>query len=921
MEILATVKKEIEKPYRDLEFLLGCLKEVLEENNESSLADCIPWINTIDYTDALLTEKHLHLYSLCFHLLNIVEVNAAVQNRRHKEDTESLESVNGLWGNALGELKRHNITQDQIIDVMADVLIEPVLTAHPTEAKRLTVLKHHRELYLLLVKRENSMFTQSEQKEIRREIKLNLHRLWRISEIYTEKPTLQSELNNIIHYLKNVFPEVIPLLDRRLAQAWEDAGFNPGLLTDTRKLPRINFGNWVGGDRDGHPLVTHQVTRDTLLILRLNAISIIRKQLDKLISYLAFPLELHDADQTLKNRISVLLEEFGSEGYQALQRNKGEVFRQFINLILLKLPADIQGEQVLKLNDKPNGYKTAAELKDDLYILKNALVEYGAVETANADLNEMIRQVDAFGFHLAHLDIRQNSKFHERALSQLMNAASLPGESFLQWDEKKRMEFINEELQSNRPFAHSKIPLEKEAEEVLLCYRVVSNHIDKYGVDGLGALIVSMTRSTSDLLLVYLLAREAGLMVQTKGGLACKLPVVPLFETIEDLREAPVILDQFLSHPVTSRSIEYQRSSRNEKYLTQQVMVGYSDSNKDGGILSSQWNLYYSQGEMICIGEKHGVKIRFFHGKGGSISRGAGPAHWFIRSLPHTSVDGNIRLTEQGETIERKYANRVNAAYNLELLQANAVRATLVDKFTPRNGHPLTHELSLFERESVKHYTNLTNHPYFISFFRQATPIDAIENSRIGSRPSRRSGKKTLDDLRAIPWVFSWAQSRYNITSWYGVGSTLEFFHNQHPEMFEKIVQHMATDNFLRYVLTNIDTSLNATDENIMKAYAELVEEPEVKNTILDMMLKELDKTRRMIDILLKRPIKERRRNHYFSTILRAEALTPLHHKQIDLLKQWRTLLKEGREDAAESVLVKLLRSINAIAGAIGNTG
>jgi len=921
MNTLETVKKKLNKPYHDLEFLLDCLREVLIENNEKELANAIPWINDIENDDNKLTEKHLHLYSLCFHLLNTVEVNGAVQNRRHSEETKSISSVNGLWGNALNELKEHNLTEAQILETMPDVTVEPVLTAHPTEAKRITALEHHRELYLLIVKRENRMFTNIEQQEIRRDIKLALHRLWRIGEIYMEKPTLQSELNNIIHYLKNVFPEVLPLLDRRLVQAWEHLGFDPAQIRNTDLMPKINFGNWVGGDRDGHPFVTSQITKETLITLRLNAFAIVKQSLLRLIRNLGFSFELNDADKDLKERVRIILDELGSAGYNAIERNKREVFRQFVSLIIHKLPLKIHGEQVFELDDRDNAYKFAHELIADLKILQKSLVKYGAHEIAYADVNEAIRQIEAFGFHLAHLDVRQNSKFHENALAQLMNAASLNGKAFLKWDEKQRLEFINQELTSNRPFTHSKIELDDQAKAVVDCYRVLADHIDNYGVDGLGALIVSMTRSVSDLLIVYLLAREAGLMVQTSDGLACKLPVVPLLETIEDLKAGPEIMDKFLNHPVTKRSLTYQKELKNKKYEIQQVMIGYSDSNKDGGIFSSQWNLFNTQADLVCVAEKHHVKIQFFHGKGGSISRGAGPTHWFIRSLPHTSIDGNIRLTEQGETIERKYANKVNAAYNLELLMANAVRATLLDQSSNREPHILSDELNFLAKESVKHYTNLTNHPYFIRFFEQATPIDAIENSKIGSRPARRTGKRSLDDLRAIPWVFSWTQSRFNIPSWYGVGSTLELLQNEYPEKFKKIREHLTTDSFIRYVFTNIDTSLNATDENIMKAYAELVEEDEVKNTILDLMLKELGKTRRMFDVLLEKPIKDRRTNHYYSTILRAEALYPLHKKQINLLRQWRRLRKEGREDSAEQILVNLLRSINAIASAIGNTG
>ncbi|MGK7392986.1 MAG: phosphoenolpyruvate carboxylase [Candidatus Cyclobacteriaceae bacterium M3_2C_046] len=921
MSSLSIVKEKLGKPYEDLAFLLECLQEVLIETKETELARSIPWINDIPSQTNNLTEQHLHLYSLCFQLLNTVEINGAVQARRSREETQGMSSVNGLWAKALDEMKEKGLKPEQIAGLLKDVRVEPVLTAHPTEAKRVTALEHHRILYLLLVQRENQMFTRIEQKEIRKEIKLALHRLWRIGEIYLEKPTIQAELNNIIHYLKNVFPEMLPLLDRRIRQAWEQLGYDLSLIKDNTLLPKISFGNWVGGDRDGHPFVTSEITKQTLLTLRLNAFIIIKQELVKLIRNFGYSLELRYADEKLKHRIEGLLNELGQEGFKALERNKQEVFRQFINLIIKKLPLEIQGEHVINLKENHVSYRYASELIGDLKILQQSLIHYGAEDIAYADVGDTIRQVETFGFHLAHLDVRQNSKFHEQALIQLLEAASIETDDFLVMDEAQKVEFLNQELRSSRPFTQSKMHLKPEAQAVIECYRVLEEHISKYGIDGLGALIVSMTRSLSDLLIVYLLAREVGLTEKTEQGLLCKLPVVPLFETIEDLQISQDILDQFLSHPVTVRSLEYQKKRKNEKYLVQQVMVGYSDSNKDGGILTSQWNLYYTQSKLIKVGEKHGVKIRFFHGKGGTISRGAGPTHWFIKALPHSSVNGDIRLTEQGETIERKYANKVNAAYNLELLMANASRATILDQHTPKMDHPLREEMQFMADESMKYYESLTNHPFFIRFFEQATPIDAIENSKIGSRPARRTGKRTLGDLRAIPWVFSWTQTRYNIPSWFGVGTTLEKLEKKHPDKFKKLKKYIKTDNFIRYVMTNIDTSLNSTDEEIMKAYASLVEEKEVRETVLNIMLEELVKTRKMIDSVLERPIKQRRVNHYYSTILRAEALLPLHQTQIELLKQWRLLKKQSREQEANEVLINLLMSINAIANAIGNTG
>ena len=289
-------------------------------------------------------------------------------------------------------------------------------------------------------------------------------------------------------------------------------------------------------------------------------------------------------------------------------------------------------------------YNYPHELVADLYILEKALINDNASEIAFADVSEAIRIVNTFGFHLAKLDIRQNSRFHELALSQLMQAAQLNGDEFLSMEVKDRIAFINRELDSTRPFAHPNMPVGDEARATVDSYRVLSEHINKYGTEALGSLIVSMTRNVSDLLVVYLLEREAGLMVSTPTGLASRLPVVPLFETIDDLIQSHKILDEFLSHPVTKNSLLLQQQQNNTDVPVQQVMIGYSDSNKDGGILASQWYLYEAQTQLIQIGEKHGVKIRFFHGKGGSISRGAGPTHWFLRCIAATFCEWRYPL-------------------------------------------------------------------------------------------------------------------------------------------------------------------------------------------------------------------------------------------------------------------------------------
>lgn len=922
MELLELVRNNLGKPYEDLEFLLSCLKEVMIESGEDKLAAQIPWINPVeDFHHCSFTGKQLQLYSICFQLLNIVEVNGAVQNRRMVEDQKSPADINGLWSYNLDLLKKNGFSAEQIAAWLPQVHVEPVLTAHPTEAKRTIMLEHLRNLYLLMVKRENKMYTRMEQNDIRADIKIAIHRIWRISDVYIEKPDVGTELDNVIHYFTQVFPEVITLHDRRLSQAWSHAGFDGQLIRDPGHLPQITFGNWVGGDRDGHPFVTAEVTRNTLMKLRLKSFQIIKRVLLSLQNNLSFNCKVKALDAEFRSRYESLQNEISEFDTSHRTLYPNEALKQFIEYMVIKLPVSIVEGHIQDYREESISYQYPQELVADLYILQRALLNHHASEIAFADVSEAIRIINTFGFHLAKLDIRQNSRFHELALSQLLQTAQMNYEEYLGFDVKDRLSFINRELASTRPFAHPKMAMGPEARATVDCLSVISEHINQYGTEALGSLIVSMTRNVSDLLTVYLLEREVGLMVSMTTGLASRLPVVPLFETIDDLIQSPRILDEFLSHPVTRNSLLLQQKQNKSEVPVQQVMIGYSDSNKDGGILASQWYLREAQSQLIQIGMKHGVKIRFFHGKGGSISRGAGPTHWFLRALPPLSVNGDIRITEQGETIERKYANKNNAVYNIELLTAETLTVSMMQNSQPIQDYDLASELSYLAGKSKLAYENLTRKPGFIQFYEKATPIDAIEQSKIGSRPSRRTGTRTLNDLRAIPWVFSWSQCRFNITGWYGVGTSLESMRNNDPDKFDRFKKAVKTDPFIRYVLTNIDSSLASCDEEIFRQYAALASDVSQCNEILTQLLDEFSLTRQMVDSILIKPIAERRKNHYYSTLLRAEAMRPLHQQQISLLARWRKLNNEGKTAQADILLFELLRGINAIAGAIGFTG
>lgn len=919
MSQLKTLQEQLGKPYHDLEFLLNCMKEVLEENGEADLAPYIPWINEPVATTAGFGTKHFHLYSICFQLLNLAETNGAVQNRRKEEEKNSLAAINGLWANSLKILKQQGFTEQEIAAILAGTEVEPVLTAHPTEAKRPVILRKYRELYLLLVKRENSMYNSYEMQENRREIKRELNAIWNMDEYYIEKPEVDSELENAIHYFIHVFPEIVPLLNRRLLQAWEFSGFNPDPLIEKNQFPLLRFGTWIGGDRDGHPLVTAEVTKNTLLTLRLNAFHILKNELLKLSEKLSFYFDIRQLPAALAKRFREIIAELGSDAGPVVARNRNEAFKLMVLLFIEKIPVKKRWDQSSRLITKKGSYSCSKQLINDLMLLKDALSACNYAFPAKYEVNQTIHFVRTFGFHLASLDIRQNSAYYEKALVQIIRESKTAAYG-LEESPEQIHHLIRNELKSNRPFLRNRDNLPDEAKNVLDSFLVLQKHLQKYTGGGIGSLIVSMTRNADDLLTLYLLGREAGLTFFDET-LTLKLHVVPLFETIEDLIASPSILDEYFRIPEVQNSLEFQRKEKNLPAKVQEVMIGYSDSNKDGGILASAWHLYKAQKEITEIGKKHNIVIKFFHGKGGSISRGAGPVHWFLRSLPHGTLSGQLKITEQGETIEKKFANKLNAATNLELMIAGTTLNTLLHRKKPSDSDAVAGEIMEYlGRESFSVYNELLHHNHFLEFFRQATPIDVIEESKIGSRPARRTGKQTFSDLRAIPWVFSWGQSRFHITSWYGVGSTLEKMRNEFPERFETLKKLLHSNQFVRYVLTNIDTSIAGTDEEIMKLYAGLVEKPEIRETVLSKIIDEFQKTKMLMGELLGRPMQQRRKNHYYSTALRAEAMDILHRNQVEKLKRWRNH-ENLQQEERELLLQQLLNSVNAIANAMGTTG
>jgi phosphoenolpyruvate carboxylase len=894
VKLLASGLESLDAEVREI---MTCLQEVLHSTGQSHLAGKLPWLSGESEQAAMESPQQTsEVYSIAFQLLDMIEEQVSLTTRREREILLGAEAEKGLWPRVLQSLKDSGFSEEEIALAMQSVRVEPVFTAHPTEAKRASVRERHRDLYDQLLRLEEPGQTAQEKAEAREDMLTALESLWSTGEIHVERPTIERELRNALFYLREVFPETLEKLDTRLEAAWKNAGFDPATLRNASGGPRVRFGLWIGGDRDGHPFVTADVTRQTLAELRRQALKLYRRELQKAAYQLTVSSPAHPAPEALMERVYTLIHSLGEEGIYIRDRNPEEPWRAFGYLLRAQLAAN------------PN--VTPDDFRADLQLFHDSLISIGACRLAERLIRPIQRKFEAFGFHLAELDIRQNSAFHDKAAAQLLEAAGIEnGESFADWPEVDRVEFLSRELQSSRPFLHFDQSAGAEADAVRDCYRVLVDHRRTFG-PGAGSLIVSMTRQLSDLLLVHLFARESGLTEIHNGSPVCPLQIVPLFETLDDLANGSAIVDQYLSHPAVKASLALVSGAG---VPGQQIMLGYSDSNKDGGILASQWALHDAQESIAAVGKKHGVEFRFFHGRGGTISRGAGPTNWFMRALPHGSLTGDFRMTEQGETIARKYAYPESAVYHLESLQACVTHATVRHRLGEAVADPGIDLIPQLAKWSTEAYRELLETEGFISFYRQATPIDALEQTQMGSRPSRRTGTASLADLRAIPWVFSWTQSRFYLPGWYGVGSALDRLFREAPDDFQRLADTVTSSTLPRYIFTSVETNLMSADLEIMKSYASLVQDQSLRETFMGRIESEFQLARKHLGQLFPRAIQERRPRYAKTLGLRDTPLSILHRQQVELLREWRKTDTELPRN--------LIFSISAIASGLRTTG
>lgn len=860
----------------------------------------LPWLSdspTLEENPADAAEA-AQLASLAFEILNIVEERVAWRFRAIRRAEHGPETIRGLWPGVIARMKEAGLSEEQAIEAFLKVEVEPVLTAHPTEAKRPLVREKHLNIYNRLAEWEDARMDPLREKRVRDSLRAEFESLWHTGEIFVERPTIGDERRNALYYLREVFPEVVIRLNRSLEVAWEAAGWSLDKLRAAQAYPRIRFASWIGGDRDGHPFVTPEVTSNTFNEMRYQALRLHRRWARKAAESLTESKPFVKVPAALEEGITRLIEELGETGSTIAKRNEAERWRCWLYLLREKLERSMNGVE--------GGYEFSEDYAEDLELARWTLCEAGAKLAAKEWVEPLILLNDVFGFHLAHLDIRNNSATHDAGIAAILTTAGIAdGETFADWSEEKRVSFLLAELKNRRPLLSINCELPEDGENVLGYLRVVAEQEQTRGSESLGQLIISMTRQVSDLLVMQLFAREAGLSDYVDGMWRSRLPVSPLFETGDDLAAASGILGEYRDLMVGGTD------------TVQPAMVGYSDSNKDAGVFASQWGIHRAQKEMAESLASRNFEPQFFHGRGGTIGRGAGPTQWFLRALPPGCLTGTVRLTEQGEVLPRKYSHEGNAHYHLELLMAGVSEAVAMqDKRTgvPDEFHPTLDALSAASSDA---YRALLTSEDFLAFHRSATPIDALETGVFGSRPARRTGKPSLKDLRAIPWVFSWTQSRFYLPGWFGVGSGLEALEKNDPATYAKLKDSFSTIAFLRYVFTNVETSLASANLELMENYGALCEDTELRDRVLETVRQEFQRTREQVGAFLGGDFATRRPRMNKTLALREEPLKKLHLQQIQLLKDWRAADRPMEGDT----FLALQLTVNAISSGLKETG
>jgi phosphoenolpyruvate carboxylase len=791
---------------------------------------------------------------------------------------------------------------EAVAEFFREALISPVLTAHPTEVQRKSILDCQLEIARLLTERDRMDLTPEERALSEEQLRRVILTLWQTRILRELRLTVRDEIENGLSYYRYTFLRQLPRLyaeiEDLLKARW------PG--THIPVAPILRLGAWIGGDRDGNPYVTHDVTRHALMRQSSVALDFYLSEVHQLGAELSQSLRLVS--------VSPELEALAARSPDASEHRRDELYRRALIGVYARLAATSR-----RLDQRPperlevapaQPYADAGEFTGELEVIGRSLIQHGSARLASGRLRNLKRAAQVFGFHLAPLDMRQHSGVHDKVVAELFLLGA-HREGYDQLLEQERRRWLLAELTVPRLLRSPFLSYTPDTENELRILDTAAELHRRYGPEALPNYIISNASNASDVLEVALLLKEAGLM-QPGAPPRLALNIIPLFETIADLRGCGAIMQALFSTPEYRRMVECRGG-------VQEIMLGYSDSNKDGGYLTSNWELYRAEVKLVEVCERHGVKLRLFHGRGGTVGRGGGPSYQAILAQPPGSVQGQIRITEQGEVIASKYSDPDIGRRNLETLVAATLEATLLDRATARGDSGQYNEaMEELSADGFKAYRHLVYEtPGFVSFFRTATPITEIADLHVGSRPAARRKSDRIEDLRAIPWVFSWSLARIMLPGWYGFGTAVEQFIARRGERGITTLQDMYRSwPFFQALLSNMDMVLAKADIHIASRYAALVADQELRDRIFGRIQAEMQRTANyLLAITGQRELLESNPMLARSFRNRSPYIDPLNHLQVESLRRFRA----GEQD--DKVKRAILLTINGIAAGLRNSG
>ncbi len=857
-------------------------------------------------------------FTYFLHLSNIAEDHDQHRQRRQRQLADPTPE-RGTLRHTLTALADRGHASEAVRELLSDACLMPVLTAHPTEVQRKSTLDNHHAIARLLPRRDQPL-TAEEQRQLQRALLGRITTLWQTRLLRNTRLQVADEIENALAFYRQTFLREIPALYADMAEWLHSEPDASPFAPPPAPLPTfLRMGSWIGGDRDGNPNVD-QHTLDHAA--RQQAITAFEHYLG----------EVHDLGAELS--LSALLgptptdlRELAARSPDTSPHRVDEPYRRALIGIYARLAAT--ATTVLGHNPGPRPaapaepYTDAQALADDLQIVARALVDQKATPILRLRLAGLQRAVAVFGFHLATIDLRQSSDVHERVLTELLAVAGVTPD-YAALSEEQRLELLRTELRQPRPLLSPWLDYSAETTRELAILQTAHRLRERFGADLVRQTVVSHTETLSDLLEVLVLQKESGLIRPGSTPSPNEgLMVVPLFETIEDLENGPDIMTRWLDLPEVQERVRVSQNGQ------QEVMLGYSDSNKDGGILTSSWALYQCERELVAVFGDRGITLRLFHGRGGTVGRGGGSSYDAILAQPPATVAGQLRLTEQGEVIYSKYNEAQTGRWHLELLvsatlQASLSAASVADEDVALQQYgELLQQLSAHARAAYR--ALIYDTPDFAQYFFESTPINEIAALNIGSRPASRKKGARIEDLRAIPWSFSWAQCRLLLPGWYGVGTAITTWLDQDPAQREARLaelRQMAADwPFFRNLVSNLEMVLAKTDLAIASRYASLVADVELRQNIFGQIRQEWERTVAVVrEITDQRYLLERQPHLARSIRNRTAYLDPLNHLQIELLRRHRQSLDAGEEPEVRE-RNGLHMTINGVAAGLRNTG